>query len=69
MMFNVGDIVKHKTTSGRKTDIICFAFVTYIQHNPPRPLSYVKFKGLNFNWHEDSMLTYREAQLWWDKVE
>ena len=67
-MFNVGDIVKHKTTSG-KTDIICYAFITYIQHNPPQPLSYIKFKGLNFNWHEDSMLTYREAQLWWEKVE
>jgi len=67
-MFKAGDIVrlKSKTASG-KTDL--YAFVTYIQHNPPQPLSYVKIQGLNFNWHGGSMLTYREAQLWWDKVE
>ena len=63
MMFKVGDIVRLKS---KMTDQ--YAFVTYIQHNPPQPLSIMKFKGLNFNWHEDSMLTYREAQLWWDKV-
>jgi len=62
-MFKAGDIVRLKS----KADL--YAFVAYIQHNPPQPLSYIKIQGLNFNWHGDSMLTYREAQLLWEKVE
>jgi hypothetical protein len=66
-MFEVGDIIKNKTTSGR-TNISYYAFITYMQHNPPEPFSIMKVQGLNFDW-QDTMLTYREAQLWWEKVE
>jgi len=81
-VFNVGDIVRQKQSMGRDNKVY-YALIVSIQYSPCHDISLsrvtaqwlnwddksVKFKGLNFNWHEDSMLTYREAQLWWDKVE
>jgi len=66
-MFEIGDIITNKHKRADPT-FIPYAIIVYMEHNPPRPFSHIKLKGLNFNWDENTKITYHEVQMWWNKV-